>query len=147
MTQLDLQLNQEMNPHENERTNRNPSAVRTVNILYILFGLLDLLLVARVILHLVGANADNGIVKFVYMLSEPFVALFTNFLRNPVLSTTAVLEVTTIIAGIAYTTMVWMLCRVILLWPSVVLANEALDYTSHHRDLDYSANSRPTNQV
>ncbi len=117
MTQLDLHHSQKLNLHDNERKNRNPSAVRIVNILYALFGLLDLLLVARVILHLVGANPDNGFVNLIYGLSEPLVVLFTNFLRNPVLSTTAVLEITTIMAGIAYTTMAWMLCRVILLWP------------------------------
>jgi YGGT family len=117
MIPLDLHYSQHLNRHENEHNNRNPSAVRIVNILYALFGLLDLLLVARVILHLAGANADNGVVRFIYGLSEPLVALFTNFLRNPVLSTTAVLEITTIMAGIAYTIMAWMLCRVILLWP------------------------------
>ncbi len=60
---------------------------------------------------------DNGFVNLIYGLSEPLVALFTSFLRNPVLSTTAVLEITTIMAGIAYTTLAWMLCRVISLWP------------------------------
>ncbi len=116
LTQLDLQHNQELDLHDNERKKRDASAVHIVKILYVLFGLLDLLLVARVILHLVGANSDNVFVNLIYGLSEPFVALFTNFLRNPVLNTTAVLEVTTIIAGMAYTTMAWMLCRVILLW-------------------------------
>jgi len=119
MTEYDLQHNVELNVHEKERSiaaaNQNSAIARVVNITYFLFGMLELLLAVRVILHLVGANADNGFANFIYGLSAPFVALFVSLLKNPVLSTTAVLEVTTVIAMIVYAMLAWLIGRLIWL--------------------------------
>ena len=119
MTEYDLQHNVELNVHEKERSiaaaNQNSAIARVVNITYFLFGMLELLLAVRVILHLVGANADNGFANFIYGLSAPFVALFESLLKNPVLTTTAVLEVTTIIAMIVYAILAWLIGRLIWL--------------------------------
>jgi len=119
MTEYDLQHNVELNVHEKERSiaaaNQNSAIARVVNIAYFLFGALELLLAVRVILHLVGANADNGFADFIYGLSAPFVALFVSLLKNPVLSMTAVLEVTTIIAMIVYAMLAWLIGRLIWL--------------------------------
>jgi len=83
--------------------------------IYFLFGALELLLAVRVLLHLLGANADNGFANFIYGVSGPFVALFASLSHNPALSTTAVLEVTTIIAMIVYAIVAWMIGRLIWL--------------------------------
>jgi|SRR5581483_5803780 YggT family protein len=119
MTQYDLQQSQELNLHETERSiaaaNQNSTIARTVNIVYFLAGVLELLLATRVVLHLIGANADNGFANFIYGLSGPFVALFVSLLKNPVLSATSVLEVTTIIAMIVYGIVAWLLGRLIWL--------------------------------
>ncbi len=119
MTQYELQQNQELNLHENERSiaaaNQTSTIARTVNIVYFLAGVLELLLATRVVLHLIGANADNGFANFIYGLSGPFVALFASLLKNPTLSATAVLEVTTIVAMIAYAIVAWLLGRLIWL--------------------------------
>jgi YggT family protein len=119
MNQVDLQRNQDLNLHENERSvtaaNQNSSIARLVNIIYFLFGALELLLAVRVILHLVGVNEANGFATFVYGLSAPFVALFSSLLQNPALSTTATLEVTTIIAMIVYAIAAWLLGRLVWL--------------------------------
>jgi YGGT family len=119
MTQVELQHNQELNLHENERSitaaNQNSSIARIVNIVYFLFGVLELLLAVRVVLHLIGVNADNGFANFVYVLSGPFVALFASLLKNPALSTTAALEVTTIIAMLVYAIAAWIIGRLIWL--------------------------------
>jgi len=119
MTEYDLQHNVELNVHEKERSiaaaNQNSAIARVVNLAYFLFGALELLLAVRVILHLVGANADNSFANFIYGLSAPFVALFVSLLKNPVLTTTAVLEVTTIIAMIVYAMLAWLIGRLIWL--------------------------------
>jgi hypothetical protein len=119
MTESDLQRNVELNVHEKERgidaANQNAAIARVVNITYFLFGMLELLLAVRVILHLVGANAENGFANFIYGLSAPFVALFASLLKNPALTTTAVLEVTTIIAMIVYAMLAWLVGRLIWL--------------------------------
>jgi hypothetical protein len=119
MSESNLQRNQELNLHENERSiaaeNQNSSIGRIVYIVYFLFSIVELLLGLRVVLHLVGVNADNGFANFIYALSSPFVALFASLLHNPVLGTTAVLEVTTMIAMIAYAILAWLVGRLIWL--------------------------------
>ena len=119
MTEANLQHNQELNLHEQERgiaaANQNSALARIVNIVYFLFGALQLLLVVRVVLHLIGANAGNGFASFINGLSAPFVVLFASLLQNPVLSTTAVLEITTIIAIIVYAILAWLVGRMVWL--------------------------------
>ena len=123
MTQYDLQQAQErkaeLSLHEDERgvaaANQNSAIARVVNIVYFLFGILEMLLAIRVVLHLVGANATNGFANFIYVVSAPFVALFGNLVQNFVLSTTAVLEITTIIAMIVYAIAAWLVGRLIWL--------------------------------
>ena len=96
MTQSELR-NQELNRHEEivdrnvehhqavnldekkrgiAAANQNSAIARIINIVYFLFGALELLLAVRVILHLVGANVGNGFANFIDVLSSPFVALF-----------------------------------------------------------------------
>ena len=123
MTQYDLERSQErkqeLDLHEAERSiaaaNQNSAIARLVNIVYFLFGVLEMLLAVRVILHLVGANATNGFANFIYALSAPFVILFSTLVQNVVFSTTAVLEVTTIIAMIVYAMAAWLVGRLIWL--------------------------------
>ncbi len=119
MTESTLQQKQELNLHEQERgiaaANQNASIARIVNVVYFLFGALELLLAVRVILHLIGANENNGFASFINGLSAPFVALFANLVQNPVLSTTAVLEINTIIAMIVYAAVAWLVGHVIWL--------------------------------
>ena len=119
MIENNLQQNQELNLREKERSiaaaNQNSAIARIIHIVYFLFGILELLLACRVFLHLFGANPDNGFANFVYTLSWPFVALFANLLRNPALSTTSVLEITTIIAMIIYGILAWLITRLIWL--------------------------------
>jgi YggT family protein len=119
MTESSLQQNQELKLHEHERSvtaaNQNSSVGRIVYIVYFLFSVLELLLGLRIVLHVVGANAENGFANFVYVLTASFVALFGSLLTNPVLSPTATLEITTMLAMLAYAILAWLLGRVIWL--------------------------------
>jgi lipopolysaccharide export LptBFGC system permease protein LptF len=134
MTENELR-NQELNRHEEKvdrniehhqavnlgekkrgiaAANQNSTTARIINIVYYLFGSLELLLFVRVVLHLVGANASNGFASFIYGLSSPFVALFATLLQNPTLSATSVLEITTLIAMLVWGIVAWLVGR--LLW-------------------------------
>ncbi len=114
-----IEQHQDMNLREKTRAiaaaDQNFSVARIVNIVYFLFAILEVLLVVRVILHLLGANPDNGFANFVNGLSAPFVALFANLLQNPALTSTSVLEITTIFALIVYAIAAWLIGRVIWL--------------------------------
>ena len=94
--------------------NQNSAIARIVNIVYFLFGLLELLLTLRVVLHMFAANPNNGFAAFVYILTAPFVFLFGSLFANPPLGS-GVFELTTIVAMIVYAILAWVIGRVIWL--------------------------------
>jgi hypothetical protein len=114
-----IERHQNLNLAEKTRgiaaANQNSSTGRIVNITYFLFGILELVLVLRVILHIVGANPDNSFANFIYGLSSPFVGLFASLMQNPALGTTGVLEITTIIAMVVWAIVAWIVARLIWL--------------------------------
>jgi len=114
-----VERHQAVNLHEKERgiaaANQNSTVARIVHISYYLFGALEMLLMVRVILYLIGANPDNGFASFIDALSYPFVAVFASLLENPTLGTTGVLEVTTMIAMLAYAILALLVGRLIWL--------------------------------
>jgi hypothetical protein len=114
-----VERHQAMNLDEKKRgiavVNQNSAVARIVNIVYFLFGALELLLAVRVIFKLISVNPDNGFARFIEDLSSPFVSLFASLLNNPTLGTTGVLEVTTLIAMLVYVIVAWLVGRLIWL--------------------------------
>jgi len=114
-----VEQNQKLNLAENHRAveaaNQNSAIARIVNIVYYLFGIVELVLVIRVLLHLVAANSGNAFANIIDTISYPFVMLFTNLVQNPVLGTSSVLELTTIIAMIVWAIIAWLVARLIWL--------------------------------
>lgn len=114
-----VERHQAVNLEEKKRgiatANQNSAVARIVNIVYFLFGALELLLAVRVILQLVDANTTNSFTNFINVLSAPFVALFANLLQNPVLSGMGVLEITTMIAMLVWAIVAWLVGRMIWL--------------------------------
>lgn len=114
-----IEHHQDVNLDEKRRSisaaNQNSFVARIVNIVFFLFGALELLLVVRFFLQLVGVNAGNSFAVFIYTLSAPFIALFTSLLQNPVLSGTSVLEITTVIAMLVWGIVAWLVGRLIWL--------------------------------
>lgn len=113
-----IEEHQAVNLHEKKRrisvANQNSSIARIVNISYFFFGALELLLVIRIILYLIGANMTNGFANFINSVSNPFVMFFGSLFQNPSLGGTSVLEVTTIIAMIVWAMVAWLVGR--MLW-------------------------------
>jgi YggT family protein len=114
-----IERHQAVNLHEKvqgiQTANQNSAVARIVNIVYFLFGAVEVVLLLRVILHLVGANAENGFANFIYGLSATFVSLFASLVQNPTVGATGVLEVTTIIAIIVYMIAAWLIAQLIWL--------------------------------
>ena len=114
-----IEHHQDVNLDEKKRgvaaANQNSAIARVVNIVYFLFGAVELLLVVRVVLHLIGANPGNGFANFIDVLSSPFVVLFSTLLQNPTLGGATVLEVTTIIAMFVWAIVGWLVGRFIWL--------------------------------
>jgi hypothetical protein len=117
-----IEHHQALNLDEKKRwiatVNQNSGVARIINIMYFAFGALELLLLVRVVLYLLGANLSSGFGSFIYSLSNPFVALFSNLLQNPIIGTTGVLEITSIIAMFIWAIVAWLLGRLIWLLAS-----------------------------
>jgi YggT family protein len=96
------------------RAKQNGGVARVINIVYFAFGILELLLLVRVILQLLNVNAQNSFANFIYLISAPFVSLFASLLVNPTIGS-GILEITTIIAMFVWAIVGWLLGRLIWL--------------------------------
>ena len=94
--------------------NRRRSSHKLVQGIWLLFGIVEGILVMRFILKLLGANEAAGFASFIYGASAPFVAPFSNLFANPS-SGGSILELTTLIAIIVYALIAWLIARVIWL--------------------------------
>lgn len=87
-------------------------------IVYFLFGLIDVLLVFRLILKLLGANPGSGFVNFIYALTQlfilPFVGIFSSATSRG-LETTAVLESSVLVAIAVYAVLAWGIAQLVII--------------------------------
>jgi len=111
--------NQRLNLAENKRAidaaNQNSAIARVVNMVYYLFGIVEVVLVIRVLLHLVADNSGNAFANIIDTISYPFVMLFTTLMKNPILGTNSVLEITTIVAMVVWAIIAWLIARFVWL--------------------------------
>jgi YGGT family len=87
-------------------------ARRATEIVYLVFGIIEGLLLIRLVLKLLGANALAGFASFIYGVTDFFMAPFHNLLPT-VGSSTSVLETSVVIAIIVYALIGWVLARLI----------------------------------
>ncbi len=78
--------------------------------IYFLFGVIEMLLVFRLIFKILGANPSSGFVQFINSVTQLFIAPFYGIFRQATTSgieTTSVLEPATLIAMIVYAFLAW----------------------------------------
>lgn len=79
-------------------------------IIYYILGVLEILLLLRLVFKLLGANSGSGFVSFIYSVTDilvaPFSAIFHTATTQGV-ETTSVLEPATIIAMVVYALVAW----------------------------------------
>ncbi len=80
--------------------------------LWTIFSILDIVLVIRFVLKLIGANPTNSFADFMYRISAPFIAPFANLVGNPSAGS-MLFEITTLIAILIYALVCWILVRVL----------------------------------
>ena len=90
-------------------------ARRAVEVCYLVFGIIDALLIIRLVLKLLAANPLAGFSSFVYGITDIFMAPFRNLLPAVTGGSGAVLEMSVVIAIIVYALIGWALARVIAL--------------------------------
>ncbi|OGD73668.1 hypothetical protein A3K29_02415 [Candidatus Collierbacteria bacterium RIFOXYB2_FULL_46_14] len=77
---------------------------------YFIFGIIEILLVFRLILKLMGASTISGFVNFIYAITGVFTLPFQGIFRSAVtegLETASVLEPSTMVALIVYMIVAW----------------------------------------
>jgi uncharacterized protein YggT (Ycf19 family) len=90
----------------------NP-ARRATEVTYLVFGIIEGLLLIRRVLKLLGANPQAGFSTFIYGLTDVFMAPFRNLLPTVGSSSGAVLETSVVIAIIVYALIGWVVARLI----------------------------------
>jgi len=112
MIKEDMSMNEELIVTKSEGN----FTVRRV--IYYILGVIEVLLGARLIFRLLGANASGGFISFIYSLTKVFVAPFALIFSSAVtegLETKAVLEPGTIIAMIVYAVLAWGIVKLIII--------------------------------
>ena len=87
-------------------------AERAAMITYLILGVLEALLITRVILKLLAANPEAGFVRFIYDRSALFVAPFLGIFPTPATQNSA-LELSSLVAIAVYALIAWGIVRLI----------------------------------
>jgi uncharacterized protein YggT (Ycf19 family) len=89
----------------------NP-ARRTVELVYLVFGIINGLLLIRIVLKLLGANTLAGFTSFVYGITDVFLAPFRNLLPT-VGNNQSQLEMSVAVAILVYMLIAWVIARIV----------------------------------
>lgn len=84
-------------------------------IVWYIFGFIEIVLAFRFILKLLGANPEAGFSKFVYGLSSPFAGPFANIFQASTttgVETTSFFEWSTLVAAVVYTVIAWGIMKI-----------------------------------
>lgn len=93
---------------------RRYSLDRVSQLIWLIFGILEGLILLRVILKLIAANPDNAFASFIYGITDPFLAPFFGLTGTPG-ANGVVLEIPSLIAMIIYALIAWVLVRLVWL--------------------------------
>src|SRR4051812_47445311 len=83
---------------------------RISGIIWLLFGVLDALIVLRVVLKFIAANPTNDFSNFIYSVTNIFLSPFNNLIASPAIGN-GVFEISSLIALIVYTLLAWLVVR------------------------------------
>lgn len=89
---------------------RRQAGERVVQVIYLLFGIVEALIVIRFVLKALGANASAGFAQFIYQLTAPLVAPFVGLFSNLQFGA-SVIELQSIVAFIVYALVAWLLAK------------------------------------
>jgi YggT family protein len=106
--------------------NKRLAAYRVIQLVYLVFGLIEALIAIRFVLKALGANPSAGFAQFIYGITNPLVAPFYGLFGNPA-SQGSVLEVHSIVALIVYALLAWLIVR--LTW---ILVGESRSAVKTH---------------
>jgi hypothetical protein len=84
----------------------------TRRVVVLIFGIIQILIAARIVLLLLAANTDNGLVSFIYQLSDLFVAPFNGIFNSDALKAgRSIFDIAAVAALVG-----WTLLEAIIFW-------------------------------
>ena len=90
---------------------RRATSMKVTRAIYLIFGLIEALLLIRFVLKALGANAEAGFAQLIYSMTAPLVAPFAGLFGTPQAASGATLELHTLIALVIYALVAWLLTR------------------------------------
>jgi hypothetical protein len=90
---------------------RRSMSIKLVQAIYLVFGLIEAVLLIRFVLKALGANAEAGFAQFIYGMTGPLVAPFLGLFGTPQAASGATLELHTLIALVIYALVAWLLAK------------------------------------
>jgi hypothetical protein len=103
---------------------------KTVQLVWLAFGILEALIGFRIMLKLIAANPNSWFTSFTYQLTDIFLWPFQNIVSNPSFQN-SVIELTSLIAILVYALVGWAIARLIWL---LFYRRATTSVTSYHRD-------------
>src|SRR5262245_26547452 len=97
-------------PAESEVVSTINPGLRAMDFIYLVFGVIDGLLLIRLALKLLGANTTAAFTQWIYNVTDFFLAPFRNLLPT-IGSDHSVLEMSVIVAILVYALISWVLAR------------------------------------
>ena len=101
-----------MRPVRRDDDPRVPASYSTARIVYLVLGIVEALLIIRIVLKLLAANPDAGFSSLIYGITAPLVALFQGVFPNAQ-GNGSVLDAAAILAMIVYALVAWGIVRLI----------------------------------
>jgi YggT family protein len=89
---------------------RRGTALKVVQAIYLIFGIVESLLLIRFVLRLFGANPEAGFASFIYRICTPLLAPFVGLFGTPQFNG-MVLEPEAIVAIVVYGLVAWGLAK------------------------------------
>jgi YggT family protein len=83
---------------------------RAMDLIYLFFGIIDGLLLIRLVLKLLGANHSAGFAQWIYAVTDVLLAPFRNLLPT-IGNETSQLEMSVVVAILVYALLAWVLAR------------------------------------
>jgi hypothetical protein len=120
VVQVDVDDNNRIEMRRRQKVYRNQDAERRLAVgkiasfIWLLFGVLDVLLLFRFGLKLLGANPANSFANFVYDLSDLFLKPFVGLIESPT-ADGMVLDAPVLVAIVVYSLVAWVLVRLVWL--------------------------------
>ena len=83
---------------------------RVAALMWLMFGILNTLIILRLVLKLIAANPGSGFAQVIYDITNIFLLPFNGLVASPVIGS-GILEIPSIIALVVYTLAAWIVVR------------------------------------